>query len=177
MVQRAFEVGLIAQRADDLHGQLIAVRLEQLFALIGTLDFLARFFGRQPGDLHRGVGAGQFDGAVGQHQLIAVELAGRGEVQADLITGLDAVGIRAAGTDVEDHVQHILWPQSLLDLGHVGGLGVGRCGREDLYRHLGFSRIAGATCERQQQQDKHFGVHGVILFLVAYRFLYSHLGM
>ncbi|MNN85617.1 hypothetical protein D3C81_2029310 [compost metagenome] len=101
----------------------------------------------------------------------AVELTGGGEVQADLVTRLHAVSVRAAGADVEDHVQHIFGAQGLLDSGHVGGLRIARCGGEDIHRHVAGVGIAGAACKRQQQQDKHFGVHGVILFARAYRFL------
>ncbi|MNG38450.1 hypothetical protein D3C84_1261680 [compost metagenome] len=80
--------------------------------------------------------------------MVAVELVGGGEVQADLVTGLNAVGIRATGADVKDHVQYILRAQGLFDPGDVGGPGVGRRGREYIHRHvLGFGS-AGATCKR-----------------------------
>ncbi|MNC79722.1 hypothetical protein D3C75_1322810 [compost metagenome] len=71
---------------------------------------------------------------------------------------------------MEDHIQHILGPQGLFDLGHVGGLGIGRRSREDLHRHRAGITGTGATGKRQQQQDKHSGVHLVIL-LQAYRLL------
>nr|BFE95677.1 hypothetical protein GCM10020185_62130 [Pseudomonas brassicacearum subsp. brassicacearum] len=141
-----------------------------IFLVIGTLHRQAGFVGGQAGDFHRGVGPRQFDSAVGHHLLRTVELAGGREVQGNLVTGLHAIGLGAGGADVENHIQHVLGPQGLFDLGHVGGLGVGRRGREDLHRHRAGIGIAGATGKRQQQQDKHSGVHLVIL-LQAYRLL------
>ncbi|RMM51005.1 hypothetical protein ALQ77_05310 [Pseudomonas corrugata] len=164
------EVGLAGQRAGHQHCQLVAIGLEQHLPVIGPLYLQARFVGGHAGDFHRRVGPGQFNAAVGHHQLRAVELAGRGEIQGHLVARLHAISLGTGGADVKDHIEHILGPQGLFDLGHVGGLGIGRRGRENLHRHRAGIAGAGAAGKRQQQQDKYLGVHLVIL-LHAYRLL------